>query len=56
MLSVERNKVFQFPSDPAAISEAEKIEPYYSNELRSIWQHYDRNWLVYSKKSLEVLF
>ena len=52
MLSVQRNKDFQFP---ALISEAEKIEPYYSDELRSIWQHCDRNWLVYSKKELEVI-
>jgi hypothetical protein len=36
---------------------SEKIEAYYSDELRKIWQTYDRDWNgVYSKKNLEVSF
>lgn len=32
------------------------VEPFYSDELRSIWQTYDRDWSVYSKKEMEVSF
>ena len=53
MLNLESNKDFQFL---APISETVKIKPYYSDESQSIWEHYDRNWLVYSKKNLEVSF
>ena len=35
MLNVESNKVFQYPSAP--IFETERIEPYYSDEIQSIW-------------------
>ena len=36
---------------------SEKVQAYYSDELRAIWQTYDRDWNgVYSKKNLEVSF
>jgi len=42
---------------PSLISRVyEKVQVYYSDELRSIWQTYDRDWTVYSKKNLEALF
>ena len=50
MLSVERNKVFRFSPIPALISENEKVEAYYSDELRIIWQSSIRDWSIYSKR------
>jgi len=42
---------------PSLISRVyDKVQAYYSDELRSIWQTYDRDWTVYSKKNLEVSF
>jgi hypothetical protein len=43
---------------PSLISRInEKVEAYYSDELRSIWQTSDRDWTgIYSKKNLEVSF
>jgi hypothetical protein len=35
---------------------SEKTHPFYSDELRSIWQKCDRNWFVFSKKNMEVSF
>jgi hypothetical protein len=50
MINIEaQNKAF-----PTPISE--KIEPYYSDELREIWQQNDRDWSVFSKKVMEVSF
>ena len=47
-------KALLFQISPISISE--KVEPFYSDELRTIWQTYDRDWSVYAKKEMEVSF
>jgi hypothetical protein len=53
MLNVERNKAFHISLIPTPNSQ--EVEPYYSDELRRIWQTSIRDWSVYSKKE-ELVF
>jgi len=53
MLSVERNKAFHISLIPTNVSK--KVEPYYADELRTIWQTSIRDWSVYTKKD-EISF